>query len=121
MNDDQQQSCMTECVYCAKVRPEIGADCPRCGGHRHYAQPAQMMAAEYAREHVLQELFRVGSGFETLMSASDEEQSRAAQELHSGLISTLQSMSIYGFDLETAVIELIQSVERDFDLKAALR
>ena len=38
-----EQGVMTECVYCTKVRPEIGADCPFCEGRRTYFKPAQMM------------------------------------------------------------------------------
>ena len=116
MSDNQEQGCMTECVYCTKVRPEIGANCPLCKGQRAYHQPAQMMAGELARQHVLQKLLTAGTSLDTLKSASDTEQLQAAQQLRDRLISTLQSMTIYGFDLETSMIELIHTLECDFNL-----
>ena len=119
--DEQQQSCMTECVYCTKVRPDIGAECPRCGGRRIHSQPAQMMCGELSRQSVLQSLFAAGVGVNALQTASasdDERAKQQAQELCGRLIGILQSMSIHGFDLETAVIEMIQSLEREFGLPA---
>ena len=112
--DNQQQSCRTECVYCTKVRPDIGADCPQCRGQRVYNQPAQMMAGRMSRQHVLESLFRGAEKMEALQNAAADSQPEKARILRDYMLGLLQSMSIYNFDLEAAVVEMILDLERDF-------
>ena len=73
-----------------------------------------MMAGRMSRQHVLEGLFRGGEKMEALQNATADIQPDKARTLRDYMLGLLQSMSIYNFDLETAVVEMIRDLERDF-------
>lgn len=102
---------MTECVYCTKVRPGIGADCPFCEGEGTYFQPAQMMDGPMSREQTMHRLFELAATWNEMYSCSEEERQAVTDRFRRELVGVLQAMSIYNFDIQTAMVEMIQRLE----------
>ena len=106
-----EQGVMTECVYCTSVRPDIGAECPFCGGRRTYFQPGQMMDGPTSREQTMHRLFELADSWNDIHSCAEDERPSVAEQFRGELVSLLQEMSIHNFDARTAVVELIRKIE----------
>ena len=106
-----EQGVITECVYCTSVRPEIGPECPFCGGRRTYFQSAQMMDGPTSREQTMHRLFELAGNWNEIHSCVEEERPSVAMRFRGKLVGLLQEMSIHNFDARTAVVELIRKIE----------
>ncbi|TFG58959.1 MAG: hypothetical protein E4H36_14670 [Spirochaetales bacterium] len=105
----QEQGTWTECVYCTKIRPDIGAGCPVCGGKRTWFQPARMMDAHTSGREVLQDLFMLAPLYKQFLQ--DEEDRETGRELWTRLTGLLQRFSIYHFDCEQVLMDLLLDLE----------
>jgi len=113
-----EQGCLTSCVYCTLVRPDLpaGALCPVCRGRKTFFQPAQMMdeASSFAR--MAAELSEASLAEQRFTMSARTQTPEDAKRLRDELLTTLRHLDIYGFDPRRHLADVIRRVEDDYGL-----
>jgi hypothetical protein len=102
--DRMDQGCLTTCAYCTEVHPELNgsADCPYCHGQQTKFRPARMMDRQTSLDEVLHSV---------LNFALEMGQELSQERLQFGLLSLLDMVNLYNFDLKEALIQKIRSLD----------
>ena len=94
-----EQGALVECVYCKLIEPKYKGtkQCPICHGNTPRFQPLRMMD-------------RYTSGQDILNQIINTEWDREPKKLRDQLISLLNMVDIYHFDLKEALIDKIKNL-----------
>lgn len=101
MMEDQQAPAMPEqgalqgCVYCGVIYPELKGNCPRCGKAGGGFRTAQMMDRDSSSRMILDVMNDLD-----ISSCHEAEDAGAKRE---SLISLLKDISLYDFDIVSAL------------------
>ena len=108
-----EQGCLTECVYCSRVRPGLGQECPECHGERKSFRQARMMDVQTAFDDFLgmcKELTRI----EDELAVQDNED--LAVILRRRYLALLDHMHIHSVDPFESICHRLRLLEDRFEL-----
>ncbi len=94
MEDPQgvpEQGAMMDCVYCSIIYPELKGNCPRCGRSGGGFRQARMMDRETSSRMILDIMDDIDLSFDR------------NEEKRESLISLLREITLYDFDLVSAL------------------
>jgi hypothetical protein len=98
-----EQGTLQDCVYCGVIYPEIKGDCPRCHGNGTGFREARMMDMESSSRMILDIMNK--------MDLSDFHTPEEANAKRERLISLLNDIKLYDFDLISALIVRIKDLD----------
>lgn len=112
-----EQGSIVTCVYCTRIRPGLGAACPRCKGDRTRFKAARMLDGASSRREVLGMLAAAGEAERALAAADPAGRAAAARALVDRLVGVRAAMDLYGFDLGLALEECVRDLEDEHGLR----
>ena len=106
----EEQGCWTECVYCTEIKPDIGDDCPFCNGKKTFFKPAQMMDEVTSRAFIFNEILQLYNNYTELDDSQADK--KKIERYISSLVSLMQYIKIYDFNIKEAIKEHIYKLEQ---------
>ena len=82
MDINEEQGCLTECVYCTEIRPDLDSECPFCKGEVNYFRPAQMMSEQNSRQQILHDIFRFPDIYNEIEKSKIKKKQPKVSEMH---------------------------------------